>query len=826
MLSIAQAMIHFEAPLLRIFSTKMVEKCLVAGSSNWLKNTRLPQLIAARPAGKSRFTTFQEAITLSKGFLDMNKLWVNRLNNSIMLKKMREVFRRNSMFIRLFLSFLVVILLIASFHGITNMIYAKNMEEEITANVDAQMQNLINELEMITNKIKNDIFLRLFNEFYTFFNGAYVSPYTYKLMDDELNTIKVNEKYIIEMFIIIKSPEKLAMPNEMLFNIFYTNNEYTKEFWLKEMEDKFTFRFYQSKYFQDISNFAFSSEKYLMPIAFKHNINSKFIMVALIDVGKLLNLTKSDFTDDLYIYTNDGLLLYPESIDREVREHFLQEEQLEQSYIKLDDGYMFVHEDRDNQLTYYKFYSNTPVKQQIKEASIVIQVIVLISILISAFLAFYIVKRFNNPVKQIVELIKQQEKERETEISSDFKSIAKNIKGIIEKSNTYEEDINKKDSLLKSFSFKVKMFDIFEGTSSEIDELSKFNDYIIIYFKLHFKAMFYEQIFESEGKGTFFLRELIEIYTGNCFKESVTFQAGSDQIVCVANIESSFKEAVACVEQIAKRLEPEEEFVFFTIACTGRYRNVSEIKNAYSKALEIVEYRKLIPTTQFLTTEDINNERNAFYFSKEQQEQFINSAQSGQLQESIKLINEILDFNYKKEVNNFYIKLLCNKIVSILSTVLMELYQSIPSNIKLADAYSSLEHCVTMEEYRVKTLNFVSICLNHINVYKKESDYIIDYVKNYIKKNYSEDIFLDLLSEKLNISKTYLSSYFKEKTGINCIDYLNSFRIKKASKLLKETNDKVMDIAIKVGIPNMRSFNRLFKKYSGQSPNEYRKMSI
>jgi len=750
----------------------------------------------------------------------MAKSCSNRTKKS-MLEKIREAIRLNAMFIRLFFSFIIIIIFISSFHVITNHIYTKNLESEITANVDARMQNLVNELEMTINRIKSGIFINFFHEFYSYITGTYVSPYTYKLMEDKLNTFNVNEKYIDEIFIIIKYPDKLVMPNEMLFDVFYNNSTYSKEFWLKEMEDKFTFRIYPSDYFSDVSKYALNEEKYLMPIAFKHILYSKFIMVAMIDINELLNSTKSEFSDDLYIYTKAGQLIYPQSPIPNL-EDILPEEG--KSYRKLDDGYLFVKEDTENQIVYYKFYSNTPVKQQIKEASITIYAIIMISIIISGFLAFYIVKRINNPVKQIVQLIRQQEKEHEKDIPGDFKSIASNIKSIIEKANTYEKDINKKDSLLKSFSFKVKMLDIFMENTNDMEELHKFNDYIVVYFKIHYKDTFYEHIFQSEGKGTFFLRELIEIYVGENFKKAVTFQAGSDQIVSVINIEKSYDDSVASIQKIANRLKSEEEYVFFTIACTERHRDMSELKNAYNRALKIAEYRKLISETQLLTGEQLGNGRNAFYFSKEQQEQFINSVQSGQMQESIRLIHEILDFNYKKEVNNFYIKLLCNKIISNVSTVLMELYQCIPNNIKLEDTYSSLNHCSTIEKYKEKTMNFISACINYINVYKKESDYIVDYVKNYIKKNYSEDIFLDLLSDKLNISKTYLSSYFKEKTGINCIDYLNSYRIKKASKLLEETNAKVKDIAIKVGIPNMRTFNRLFKKYAGKAPNEYRKI--
>jgi len=685
------------------------------------------------------------------------------------------------------------------------------------------LQILVNELEGKFYKIKNDIFLNTFSKFYHDLRDSYLSPYKYGLIEGELNDFKLTEKYISEIFIILRTPTQLLSPNDMQFNTFFNSSTYFKDFWVQEMDENFSFKFYPADYFADLSTFAAQSNNYLMPIAFKQSNNAKFIMVALINIKVLLESARSGFTEDLYLFTKDGVLLFPKSTGQVTFNEDLLN--ADSTYTELDNGYIFVLEGGLNELEYYKFYSNVPVKQQINKILVMIQFIIMCSILVSGLIVLYIVKRFNNPVKQIVQLIRMQESNQEYNISSDFKSIAINIKNLIEKNNTYEKNINRKDSLLKTFSCQVKMFDIFVGNSHAMDELSNMSniyDYVVIYFKAHYKPTFYDHIFESTGKGTFLLKELIENYINNYFGNSITFQAGSDQIISVVNVEDETENIYEYICEILNKLKAEEDFVFFTVTSTEKYRDISDLKNAYNKAMEIAEHRKLSSSSQFITEESLNNEPNIYYFSKEQQDQFVNSIQNGMIQESTKLITEILDFNYKKEVTNFYMKLLCNKIVSCCSTVFMELYNRIPKRIKLADTYSSFNQCATIEDYKVSCLNFLSACINYINAYKKESDYIVDYIKNYVDKNYDKEIYLDLLSENLNISKTYLSSYFKEKTGINFIDYLNSYRIKKAIKLLEESSAKIKDVALKVGIPNLRTFNRSFRKYAGKSPNEYR----
>ena len=96
-------------------------------------------------------------------------------------------------------------------------------------------------------------------------------------------------------------------------------------------------------------------------------------------------------------------------------------------------------------------------------------------------------------------------------------------------------------------------------------------------------------------------------------------------------------------------------------------------------------------------------------------------------------------------------------------------------------------------------------------------------IKQYIYEHSHKDISLDMLAQKVNLSPIYISKMFKEKLGINYIDFLTECRIEKAKKLLSDPELSLKEIAIVVGYHEPNYFSKVFKKVCGVSPSEYRK---
>jgi len=101
-------------------------------------------------------------------------------------------------------------------------------------------------------------------------------------------------------------------------------------------------------------------------------------------------------------------------------------------------------------------------------------------------------------------------------------------------------------------------------------------------------------------------------------------------------------------------------------------------------------------------------------------------------------------------------------------------------------------------------------------VIKKACDYVLQHI--------DEDITLLTISNKLNLSKNYFCSLFKQETGYNFLEYVTTVKMEWAKKLLKEGNCKTYEVSDMLGYRESSYFSRLFRKYTSYSPAEYKKL--
>ena len=97
------------------------------------------------------------------------------------------------------------------------------------------------------------------------------------------------------------------------------------------------------------------------------------------------------------------------------------------------------------------------------------------------------------------------------------------------------------------------------------------------------------------------------------------------------------------------------------------------------------------------------------------------------------------------------------------------------------------------------------------------------YTINYIQANYYNNLNINHISEKLEVTSSYLSKILKKETGLSFIDFLTNTRIEKAIQIMKDQSVKIYDVAELVGYSNQHYFCRAFKKIMGVSPTEYKR---
>lgn len=136
---------------------------------------------------------------------------------------------------------------------------------------------------------------------------------------------------------------------------------------------------------------------------------------------------------------------------------------------------------------------------------------------------------------------------------------------------------------------------------------------------------------------------------------------------------------------------------------------------------------------------------------------------------------------------------------------------------------------VVGEDFVASAVNMMSMCacyLYYNKIIKNKSDVLSVIIEKYIDAHLSEKLGLDVLCGKLYISRSRLYTISKNCFGMGISDYVRKRRIEEARKKLKTSDKPVNVIAIELGYPDVNYFSRTFKKETGYTPSEYRKIKI
>ncbi|MEZ0481240.1 response regulator [Planococcus sp. SSTMD024] len=135
-------------------------------------------------------------------------------------------------------------------------------------------------------------------------------------------------------------------------------------------------------------------------------------------------------------------------------------------------------------------------------------------------------------------------------------------------------------------------------------------------------------------------------------------------------------------------------------------------------------------------------------------------------------------------------------------------------------------YAIPAQDYRqlmLETSDLIKALKQHYTMHFSRVEFDkIHKIKQFIMEHSHEDISLEVLAKKVDLSPIYISKLFKEKLGINYIDFLTECRMGKAKKLLADPEISLKTIALEVGYHEPNYFSKVFKKMHEQSPTEYR----
>lgn len=140
--------------------------------------------------------------------------------------------------------------------------------------------------------------------------------------------------------------------------------------------------------------------------------------------------------------------------------------------------------------------------------------------------------------------------------------------------------------------------------------------------------------------------------------------------------------------------------------------------------------------------------------------------------------------------------------------------------------FKSIDLCLTFNEVVQVIYDF----LDNITQIKRgqvnNKDMLLNKIKQYIDENYKSDISLTDISNSLHVDYYYLSHYFKDQTNENLSVYINKVRVEKSKRYLADNNIPISKVSDLVGFSEHNYFSKIFKKYTGFTPSEYKKRML
>ncbi|AGC69605.1 Two component transcriptional regulator, AraC family [Thermoclostridium stercorarium subsp. stercorarium DSM 8532] len=271
-----------------------------------------------------------------------------------------------------------------------------------------------------------------------------------------------------------------------------------------------------------------------------------------------------------------------------------------------------------------------------------------------------------------------------------------------------------------------------------------------------------------------------------------------------------------------------------TVAVSSEGRGIMQLPEKFRECIEALERKFYIGNGTVIFYNDMSGFLKFEDYSvlEEYQKLLLDGIKTGNEAIVMKRIEDIkkyinsLDHLNMEYLKNFYWGII-TYINNIRLSVAMASNESKVESINIISLHNMISKSENINELN-DLLKEVSLSITaKINNYNNKSiKLILRNALEYIHQHYSEQLTLNDVAEHVYVSPSYLSRMFKKELGKNFVDYLNGLRIEKAKELLMDPKYKTYEVAEIVGIPDAHYFSRLFKKYEGLSPTEYRDASM
>lgn len=732
--------------------------------------------------------------------------------------------------LKLLAGFVLVILVLSLFHLFSYARLLSTMSRETRRTATERLTSAAARLDASLSQIRNDYFsLTYTTPFRQARTAQQVSAYEMIDLREEAQLYFSNTPCIEAFAILFRNSSDVVTSSgnyegDTFFSRYYDNDVYTAAFWQAENKDVFSQRSYPAALFSETGALS-NATKRLLPLTFKPFRDGNMMVLLFIDIEELCREADLYLCDGFYIFdAQAGTMLV--NLDGENRLAAMPTD--ETAFASLPGGgYVTQVPSSYGALTYVKLLDESDVQRQIQSSLTFTLFISLVAVALALAVAIVFVRQLMHPVREIVHLIGESGPADPAQ-QDELDYIQAHVEQIVHQRDQYVQQLTRKDQALSGFLLQTQLKNMYVDLDEPDDtKPAASRTFFILYCRAHYRRGALDGMHYAPQTVALLLQEILNQELNKLFDTSLIFQLEPNQFVAKVGVPAAQTDLSAEMANLMQRLENEREFAFFTVVQSEPLPADGDFAAVYTQVLDAARYAVVSSETQLLRLPLQMQSAGRFRFSDSQEQQLRSLVQEGKAEEARALACQVLEDNIARGIRRIHMILLGSTMTGAAVRALSELYsRKEPPNLGSGRVYSALPNCDTGQDYIELVGGFVYSAAQCAKAEEGGTDPILEGVRRFLAENYQREFSMDELADTLHLSKNYLSTYFKGKTGTNLSDHIQFYRVQKAIDLLRNPDHKIGDICGMVGIGNINTFLRQFKKYTGMTPKEYRQHKL
>lgn len=657
----------------------------------------------------------------------------------------------------------------------------------------------------------------------------------------DMGKYKLLHDGFIEEIIVIDSGNNMVISNEgsyqldTYFDYIAFSETCGKSFW--QAVDNTRYRQFSMLSHTVLENKITGEQKEVIPIVFYKNTKYTFKnpLVIHISVGELQEvLEKSALSAhaEMMIYnTNGEVYAGGEDAEESVRHYMaLAENHPQEDVYREKNEIVMLHKNSRGLFENLNYMVIVP-KQDITDKMTPLVRLYYISMIICAALvlavSLYLSKSIYRPIKKLVGFFSGKGEAEAKRYKNEFDMIEYNIQSMIYNNVTLRTELSSvlpvagERLFLKLLTQKDEY--LAEDELSELlqkyDIHFRYDCYIAAIVNISYTDLFYEDFSPETRK---ILYESIVPLLVSFVPEDITLytlEMEQNQICLIFNVPDASCQSLAyrVMESFQKSFCYDENLISILIGIGSCCEGFLNLKHSFWEAVKASSILSAYSAEKIMVySEDMT--QSFAEFTGNEENRLFNYLVAGRGEEAMQLLDEIKRKNVVRNLPKAELVQLFLKLYRTAERVMRTKHIDIEEVMPETGAANPTE--MPPEELdRFVTRLFESLAKQSASGSKKE---VMHEIVAYVENNYQNDIYLDFVADRFNLSPKYLSRAFKKYTNVRFVDYLNEIRISHAKELLNTTDETIMDIAKQVGFNSRNTFYRVFKNSQGVTPAEYR----